>query len=111
LVRMRPQTARHCIGNSNLGISKDLELALVMFGEQGQEEQPHGMTSQIRRDIPDPQTAVGIAVVAVTLDELSQGPGMLPVPPTVFLGNGLGVVTMMIMQSQNKMAVRFGKVG
>ena len=71
---------------------------MVMLGQQGQHESTDGMLAEIGRYISDPQAALGSAVVAVGLEELPQGLGMLLVPAVLFPGDGPRIEAGMVVQ-------------
>ena len=50
------------------------------------------MIAEVGRNIADAQTAVGIGMVGVGLDELGERLGMLVVPAPSFLTNSGGIV-------------------
>src|SRR5208282_5562509 len=69
------------------------------------------MLAKIRRQIANPQTAVAVAIVGVRLDEFLERFGVLLVPAATFIGDGLGVITGMIVQRENEITVGLGKIG
>ena len=71
-INVAAQSLGHGIGNRNAGIGKDLEILMVVIGQQRQQKPPDHMVGEIGRNIADLQSAVGVAVVGVGTNELPQ---------------------------------------
>ena len=69
------------------------------------------MIAEIRRHVADPQSAVGVAIVGVRLNELPERFGMLLVPAAQFLMDHPGVVAGMKLEGEDQIAVRRGVIG
>ncbi len=109
-VGTRAQSFRDAIGTRHAGIAEDLEFRVVMGGEKRHGEECLTMLAKVRRDIPDPQSAVSRAIVGVRLNGPSRGFRELPIPAAVLFVDGLGIISGAEMEGVDEVAVRLGKV-
>ena len=68
------------------------------------------MAAKVRRDVADPQAAIGRTVVAMRLDELRQRRGVALVPAAVFFVDRRSIVTGAENLGVDQIAVRLGIV-
>ena len=98
------------IGTQDVGIADDLEVLVVVRGEQGNGEEGLAMVAKVGRDIADPQAANRRTVVEMGLDELGQGRGVPLVPSAVFFVECPGIVAGAEKLGVDQVAVRLGLV-
>ena len=109
--RHRPEARGDRVGTEHIGIAEDLEVLDGRVRERsGTVKNDSAVVAKIRRDIADPQAAIGGAVVGMGLDELCQRLGVPLVPAAVFFVDRLGVVAGAEEQRVEQIAVRRGIV-
>src|SRR5690242_8022446 len=69
------------------------------------------MAAEVGRDVADPETALGRAIVGMRLNEASQRLGVLLIPPDAFPINGVGVIGGMEREGEDQITVSLGGVG
>ena len=92
------------IGTDHVGVTKDLELTMIVLAEQRQQVEADHVIAEIGRDVADPEAAVGGRLVGVRQDEPGQGRGELRVPAAMLGQDRPGVVVRVVMQAMDKIA-------
>ncbi len=105
------KTGGYGVGTHHVGVANDLEVLVVVMGEQWDGEERLAMIPKIRGHVADLEAASGIAIIGVGPDAILQRLGVLTVPAAKLFGDGPSVVTPMIWENENKVAVGAGVAG
>ena len=114
-VGVRTQAAGHRIGGADVAEAVDLELLVVVMGQQRREKDGDRMLAEIGGDVADPQTTIGRGIVVVRRDIGGQGPGESLVPSRVRLEDlerrEVGMKVHQVEQVAGEARVRGAQVG
>ncbi len=86
-VGIAAQTIGHGIRLRSMGITEDLELAVVMTRQERDSEKGVDMFAKMRRDVTDPQPPFGIRNIGVRSNVSPEWFGVPRVPLTAFRSN------------------------
>ena len=80
-----------------ISVAEDLVMLVIVVREQGKGGGGGGVFTEVRRDVSDPQTPLGIVSILMKLKVSCQGPGMPLVPLPGLVADGPEVITGMIV--------------
>jgi len=102
---------RQSIRYGQIRIAENVELRSVMMLEQRNHVAAHDVIPEIRRDVADPQPALGVTHIAVRQNEARQWFRVPAVPAALFVGDRAGTATRLECENVDQITVGFGVVG